>query len=425
MVLCSSPSGAAATPPGGAHEQKSLAYFAHPPRGAAAKPPGGAHEQKSLAYFAHPPRGAAAKPPGGTLTPSAFGRRGRSLVVGPVSVTLGAGLLQLGLERVVADALQGTEVGTRQGGGFKSAQQHGAGAAGFLVGGLFGAQRHRGRRWRTRGVRLRLGLWLPLFGARDWPRDWARLRWALMAGWAIGQVRARRRTVPTRGAVGAVGARGPGWSVGTGGMLPRRWRRSISTTGRQRWALCLPFGLALGLHDGAATLEFGLRCIAVFCSDLAGRLAVQIKTGLGRQQGLDVRRAGGVAVQKQRQAFATERAGRTFLDVGLDAQLDRQRLARREQRRKALGQRRRAGCGRQLGHGRGCGLGCRSWCGRLRRSIRRRSSSVRRKLGHPLRRRSFDRLARLGGLRWGFLHGRHCHFNHFDRSNRVLHFLAG
>jgi hypothetical protein len=104
--------------------------------------------------------------------------------------------------------------------------------------------------------------------------------------------------------------------------------------------------------QGAATLHFLTRLFAMLLAQLAGRLAVQIETGGGMDQRLQVGRSTGVAAQEGRQHRLREDAGRARLDIRLDAQL--QRLGSpaeqgREKLRQLLGAlRRRQGSGCNL-----------------------------------------------------------------------------
>jgi len=141
----------------------------------------------------------------------------------------------------------------------------------------------------------------------------------------------------------------------------------------------LPQGVAFSgtarFDDQASALHLQGGCGAVFFGDLTRRLAVEVEALRRRQQGADVGRAGGVPVQEDRQRFLAEQARRALLDVGLDAQLERQHLANAEQRREVLGQGSGTGGRRQLGDrgasgrggfGRGLGCGfCRRFSGRF------------------------------------------------------------
>ena len=137
------------------------------------------------------------------------------------------------------------------------------------------------------------------------------------------------------------------------------------------------FGSPLGFEQAAAALQFGGGGLSVHVVDVAGRRAVEVETMRRIHQRLQVRRAGGVAVQEGRQRLAREDARRALLDVVLDAQLDRQRAAGAEQRRKQLGQAGGAGRRREIHRYRrrpshGCGRHRLGWrCGT---SLGRRAS---------------------------------------------------
>ena len=136
-----------------------------------------------------------------------------------------------------------------------------------------------------------------------------------------------------------------------------------------RRALLLSLLLTLGgtlLHTAgvvqfAPPRQLGHRRAAVFFGDLAGRVAIEVDALRRRRQRAQIRRARGVPVQKYRQGALVEKARRTLLDVGLDAQLDGLRRGR-EKRRKELGQARCARGGREVGDG---------WRGRCGGLVRR------------------------------------------------------
>jgi hypothetical protein len=123
--------------------------------------------------------------------------------------------------------------------------------------------------------------------------------------------------------------------------------------------LALPLALcrAAFLRDGQAARQLSRRGVTVLLRNVARRLAVQVQAGRRLRQRLQVARAGGVAVQEDRQGLLVEQPRRALLDVGLDAQLDGQRTAGRKQRGEQLAQLGRHGGGRQVGHGRGRGWG--------------------------------------------------------------------
>jgi len=117
----------------------------------------------------------------------------------------------------------------------------------------------------------------------------------------------------------------------------------------------------LGLEDAALTFEVALRLLEstpllvqraaprdlvegaapVLVADLAGRLAVEVEAVRTVRDRLQVRGAAGVAAEEGGERLLRKHPGRSFLDVDLDAQLERLRSAA-EQRRKALAQQRSA-----------------------------------------------------------------------------------
>jgi hypothetical protein len=113
--------------------------------------------------------------------------------------------------------------------------------------------------------------------------------------------------------------------------------------------LCVALGLAACVDDGAAPVQFGGGGQAVFFGHVTGRLAVQVEAVRRVEQGLDVGRAGGVAVQEDRQRLAAEDARCALLNVGLHTQLDGQHTPGAKQRRKAFCQLCGAGGGGQVG----------------------------------------------------------------------------
>lgn len=121
-------------------------------------------------------------------------------------------------------------------------------------------------------------------------------------------------------------------------------------------ALCVALGLAAGVDDGAAPFQFSGGGHTVFFGHFAGGLAVEVEAVRRVEQGLDVGRAGGVAVQEDRQRLAAEDTRGALLNVDLHTQLDGQRAARPEQGRKVLRQLCGAGGGRQVGRLRELGL---------------------------------------------------------------------
>ena len=164
-------------------------------------------------------------------------------------------------------------------------------------------------------------------------------------------------------------SRGRHWALIRSRLCPTGRSRSPGVAARGG-ACCRParctLCLAPGLDNGAAAFELYSGGGLVFFADLARCLAVQVKAVLGCQQCADVGGAGGVAMQKDRQRLLVEQARGSLLDVGLDAQLDRQRFAGGEQRREALGQRCGAGGWRQICNGwldRGSWLRGRVWAG--------------------------------------------------------------
>jgi len=118
-----------------------------------------------------------------------------------------------------------------------------------------------------------------------------------------------------------------------------------------------PVATLLGFEDASLTLEVALlvlenasllvkrtaprqlvdRATPVLVADLARRLAVEVEAVGALRDRLQVRDAAGVAAEESRQRLLREHARRPFLDVDLDAQLERFRSAA-EQRRKALPQ---------------------------------------------------------------------------------------
>jgi hypothetical protein len=95
------------------------------------------------------------------------------------------------------------------------------------------------------------------------------------------------------------------------------------------------------LVDRAPSRELVDRAAAVLVADLAGRLTVQVEPVRTLRDRLQIRRAAGVAAEERGQRLLREHAGRTLLDVDLDAQLQRLRRAP-EQGREALAQQRSA-----------------------------------------------------------------------------------
>jgi len=105
-------------------------------------------------------------------------------------------------------------------------------------------------------------------------------------------------------------------------------------------ALCILERAAL-LVEGATPRQLVDRALPVLVADLAGRLAVEIEAVGALRHRLQVRGAAGVAAEEGGQRLLREHAGRAFLDVDLDAKLERLRPAA-EQGRKALPQQRPA-----------------------------------------------------------------------------------
>jgi len=117
------------------------------------------------------------------------------------------------------------------------------------------------------------------------------------------------------------------------------------------------FGGAAFFDDGAAPSQFGGGGFAVFSRQFAGWLAFQVETLRLPRQRQQVGRARRVAVQETTERLAREHARRARLDVGLNAQLQGQRLLQVEQGREKLTQARRALGRRQVGRCHG-GIGC-------------------------------------------------------------------
>jgi hypothetical protein len=171
--------------------------------------------------------------------------------------------------------------------------------------------------------------------------------------WAVGTRRARASfgPGPTRRAVASWWARrtpvGQRRTGDGGTRLAFSWGgctgiNTSSTTGTGRAApwrtLRLTFCHPTCLHDGLAPLQFHHTSVFVLLGNFTGGLTVQIDALRRVDQGLDVGRAGGVAVQEDRQRFLVEHTGRPGLDIGLNAQFDRQGVAHAKESRKALGQ---------------------------------------------------------------------------------------
>jgi hypothetical protein len=95
------------------------------------------------------------------------------------------------------------------------------------------------------------------------------------------------------------------------------------------------------LVDRAPSRELVDRAAPVLVADLAGRLTVQVEPVRTLRDRLQIRRAAGVAAEERGQRLLREHAGRTLLDVDLDAQLQRLRRAA-EQGREALAKQRSA-----------------------------------------------------------------------------------
>jgi hypothetical protein len=137
----------------------------------------------------------------------------------------------------------------------------------------------------------------------------------------------------------------------------RRRAATLLAPGGASQALRLTLRFALGctarVDDGAPPVHFTHGSRAVLFGYLTGRYAVEVEAARCAHQRLQIGRAGGVAVQEERERLAAEYAGRTQLDVGLDAQLDGQGAARTEQGREARGQFGSAGGGPQVGWRRG------------------------------------------------------------------------
>ena len=128
------------------------------------------------------------------------------------------------------------------------------------------------------------------------------------------------------------------------------------------------FLLAALVLLGAAAGELVLGHLAVLVGELAGGLAVQVKTLLAARHGHQVGRGTRVATEEGRQSSLAEFAGRTLLQVDLDAQLQGLGLAL-EQGGEQFGQ-----AGRGLGRGGAGHLGsCVGRCGIGRHRISRRS----------------------------------------------------
>ena len=275
---------------------------------------------------------------------------------------------QLSVQLGLAHALEHQEVGLGQRAALECAQQRAA-LTPRGVGCGVAAAGHRGassRGWRRGGFVCALGPACSslaayggaCIGASFWAPFWALLGtlfWATVGRSGRRPVRVcilpgRPATRRARRPLGRWCLRAPGgglsWraraNIGGGRGRLRRSRRLLC-------ALVLAFGSTPLLHDGFATLHFGDGGGAVLFADIAGRLAVQVKPVRRGQQRADVRRAGGVAVQEQRQRLAAVGVRRALLDVGLDAQLYRQQHTGAKQRRKLLGQSGGAGGGRKFG----------------------------------------------------------------------------
>ena len=95
------------------------------------------------------------------------------------------------------------------------------------------------------------------------------------------------------------------------------------------------------LVDRAPSRELVDRAAPVLVADLAGRLAIEIDAVRALRDRLQIRGAAGVAPEERGQRLLREHAGRTLLDVDLDAQLERLRRTA-EQGREALAQQRSA-----------------------------------------------------------------------------------
>ncbi|MEO6744518.1 MAG: hypothetical protein ABIS28_15585 [Caldimonas sp.] len=217
-----------------------------------------------------------------------------------------------------------------------------------------------------------------------------------------------------------------------GGLLTRALEQAVELVGgnllqrteigpRQRGLLEVaqqagPVATLLGFEDAALTLEVALlvfegaaffvdgaaarqlvdRAAPVLVADLAGRLAVEVDAVRALRNRLQVRGAAGVAAEERGQRLLREDTRRAFMDVDLDAELERLRSAA-EQRREALPQLRpcialdRTGRWRSRRHGAGnrrfrrrrVGVRCvRNRRGR-RDGVRRRSGGQRRRFVAP------------------------------------------
>lgn len=165
----------------------------------------------------------------------------------------------------------------------------------------------------------------------QWRVGW-RLMWRTRLG-VCSLVLRRRVLIALRGLMAWVT-----WLTGFTGLTRRPLRRARRFSVGGRCALSRTFLCAARVDDGAAAGEFGRGGFQVFRGHCTGWLSVQVETLRLARQGQHIGRAGGVAVQKTRQGLAREDARRTGLDVGLNAQLQRQRLLQAEQGREQLGQ---------------------------------------------------------------------------------------
>jgi hypothetical protein len=130
------------------------------------------------------------------------------------------------------------------------------------------------------------------------------------------------------------------------------------------------FLLAALVLLGAAARELVLGHLAVLVGELAGGLTVQVKTLLAARHSHQVGGGTRVTTEEGRQSSLAEFAGRTLLEVDLDAQLQGLGLAL-EQCREQLGQ-----AGRGLGRGGAGHLGtCVGRCIVARHRISRRGVS--------------------------------------------------